>query len=624
MSIAILKAIWGRQKGFVFLNTKHGTAWREHPFEYPKNIKDIERYVKEWEDKGHDLYWCPLVFKEPKRIKANVLPTANILWADLDEVNPDTLGDLTPSIAWASSDNRYQALWLLDDKHDVYEVEELNKDLTYSIGADKGGWDITQVLRIPGTKNHKYDPPQEGKLLWAKKRIYDFEDLKRDLGGAASSTKLTDVLKDWKIPQRIHDLLTADPSEVTVGERSDRLWEIETALVEAGVPVLTIVNVIKACPWNKFKGRRDEVDQIYKEVLKAEQHVKLREKPSAHTTVLKETNWAVPYDTFISKKTGKPEWLIKDIWQAGTYGMIAGEPKTYKSVLATDLALSVATGKPFLGVYEVMKRGSVLFVQEENNEQTVQDRVYKIANHKGLVTHTSDGIPIVESIPIRFSNNFGIDLTDDESRELLEDTIKDFSPVLVVLDPLYMMLGKAEENSATEVRDILRWLTYLRNTYGCAIIICHHYSKQKDGKARRGGTQIRGTSEFHAWVESALYIKTTTEQNTVEIEREFRAFPSMPQFTVKMELGEPGELYYRPMVKAAKFSVEMEVKKEDVLSWIASTPRTFEELKSITRYSRGELLRVLTELVDEGYVLKDEGIGRGKKTTYVMANLEVD
>ena len=93
-------------------------------------------------------------------------------------------------------------------------------------------------------------------------------------------------------------------------------------------------------------------------------------KNPQHTTALKETNWAVPYDTFISKKTGKPEWLIKDIWQAGTYGMIAGEPKTYKSVLATDLALSVATGKPFLGVYEVMKRGSVLFVQEENNEQT--------------------------------------------------------------------------------------------------------------------------------------------------------------------------------------------------------------------------------------------------------------
>ena len=28
--------------------------------------------------------------------------------------------------------------------------------MTYTLGADKSGWDLTQVLRVPGTRNYKY------------------------------------------------------------------------------------------------------------------------------------------------------------------------------------------------------------------------------------------------------------------------------------------------------------------------------------------------------------------------------------------------------------------------------------------------------------------------------------
>ena len=62
---------------------------------------------------------------------------------------------MRPSIAWASSDKRYQGLWALDGSEDIKDIELVNKDLTYHIGADKGGWDVTQVLRVPGSPNFK-------------------------------------------------------------------------------------------------------------------------------------------------------------------------------------------------------------------------------------------------------------------------------------------------------------------------------------------------------------------------------------------------------------------------------------------------------------------------------------
>lgn len=630
MSMAILKAVWGQQQGYVFVTAKsRGGAWKEQAFKYPQDETLIRQAIDDHVRQNKDVYWCPLVFKEPKRVKESALPTANILWSDLDEIHPD-LGSLKPSIAWKSSDAKYQGIWLLDNSYDTEAVERTNRDLTYHVGADKSGWDVTQVLRIPGTPNHKYDPPQQGEVLWAKRTKHSLPDIIEQTAGATHRTPAKDaksgaILADWTLTPRLRDLLNVHPAEVEVGERSDRLWEIESGLVEAGVPILTIVEVVKSSPWNKFKGRRDEDSQIYKEILKADVHVKERDKQKSaiveEEKPLDLTNWAVPYDVFVSKKTGKPEWLVDGIWQAGTYGMIAGEPKTYKSVLATDLALSVASGKPFLNTYEVLHPGKVLFIQEENNEATVQDRVHKVANHKGLMTTTPHGIPIIMSLPVIFSNNFGIDLTDSDCRTLIENTIRAEQPVMVILDPLYMMLGAVEENSATEVRDVLRWLTYLRNTYGCAIVLCHHYNKGNDTKTR-GGSKMRGTSAFHAWVESALYVKTTTEPNTIEIEREFRTFPTTPQFVVNMELGEPGEMYYRPIVKTGSYSMELEVKKEEVVSWLAGTARSFEEIRILSRMNKKDLTRVLAELVDKGLVVKDGGVGRGNRATYVLAPQE--
>ena len=81
-------------------------------------------------------------------------------------------------------------------------------------------------------------------------------------------------------------------------------------------------------------------------------------------------------------------------------------------------------------------------------------------------------------------------------------------------------------------------------------------------------------------------------------------------------------MFYRPIVKDFSFSEELEVKKEDVITWIYGGARTYEELRILTRLTKRDLTRVLDELVEDGYVIKDAGIGRGKKTTYVTTMKE--
>src|SRR4030095_16367069 len=113
-----------------------------------------------------DVYWCPNVFTEPRRSRDSIADIAT-LYADLDTVNPRSLPEeLYPTAAWRTSPGRWQAMWSLDRAIDSDTQSQLNQRLTYAVGADKGGWDLTQVLRVPGTHNHKYPEQPTVQLLW--------------------------------------------------------------------------------------------------------------------------------------------------------------------------------------------------------------------------------------------------------------------------------------------------------------------------------------------------------------------------------------------------------------------------------------------------------------------------
>src|SRR5262249_60080845 len=83
-------------------------------------------------------------------------------------------------------------------------------------------------------------------------------------------------------------------------------------------------------------------------------------------------------------------------------------------------------------------------------------------------------------------------------------TVLELKPRLLILDP-FVRLHRIDENASGEVAPLLAYLRELQRRYGLAVVVVHHAKK---GAGRiRAGQALRGSSEFHAWGDSNLYLR---------------------------------------------------------------------------------------------------------------------
>lgn len=150
--IDFLSLVWGKQgRGVGCLAYKpDDLSWEEERIHIDSGL-DVPRLeligIDNW-----GTYFCPNLFMR-RRQRDQTLPS-RWLYQDLDEVRPDECS-ITPTLWWETSPGRYQALWLLTHALIASELAPLNKALNRSCGADPGTWNLTRMLRVPGTNNGK-------------------------------------------------------------------------------------------------------------------------------------------------------------------------------------------------------------------------------------------------------------------------------------------------------------------------------------------------------------------------------------------------------------------------------------------------------------------------------------
>lgn len=567
-----LDIVWGDRRGWVDLPAKVGAYWVPYYLIWPADT-EVTRRIDSCLRDSESVYFSVAKFKRKGRDYEDMLPT-HWLWADLDEIHPTEAADLgiMPTMAWESSPGRYQALWRLHKLLRPEIQERINQALSYHLGADQGGWDRTQVLRLPGTRNFKYAGGPPVQLMWYEEDLrYSASSIWEVVKGSAPAVERVQSavpIVRGDMPAKARALLRVGADQVVEGERSARLWELECLLAEAGWGEDDIYAVVEASAWNKWARVRTGERRLRREIAKAMRHVRAKATPpgEGEEETEEETQrfpW-VRYSTFMAVDLPEPKWLIEDIWTAASHGIVGGEPKTSKSGLALDMAISVASGKPFLDQYPVHTAGPVLVVQEENAQWMVQDRMRKLARLHRLIGDDSFkeeragpgglGKKTIElefpaDIPLRLLNNYGIDLTLEEDREMLETEIRNVRPVLVIIDPLYLAFGGVDVDRANMLYPYLKWLLYIRNEYNTAIAVVHHFSKaptDRSSRQRRVGQRLAGSHTLHGWVDSAIYCSQIEDDRAgyvgVRVEPEFRSMAPRRPMDVRLWWGSPGDL----------------------------------------------------------------------------------
>jgi RecA-family ATPase len=227
----------------------------------------------------------------------------------------------------------------------------------------------------------------------------------------------------------------------------------------------------------------------------------------------------------LADRAEEQRWLVTGLWSEQAVGISGGEPKCCKSFLALDLAVAVAAGVPCLRRFAVPRAGRVLLFAAEDALHIVRRRLDGICAAAGLGLADLD-VQVITAPTVR------LDLEAD--RRSLDQTVAELQPRLLVLDP-FVRLHRIDENASGEVAPLLAFLRELQRRHGIAVVVVHHAKK---GAGRiRAGQALRGSSEFHAWGDSNLYLRRNgglREGGDLTLTVEHRAAAAMPSVTLEL------------------------------------------------------------------------------------------
>lgn len=496
-----LKEVWSlhARPGLYFcISTKHNGRWKDHFIEWG-NEHYMRRRIREVINKRQweNVYFCPNPFKKPHRRIDHKVDNIRYLWSDLDEVAPrDCI--LEPSIAWRTSPGRWSGLWRLRKPTDSDSGIELNRKLTYRNGADKSGWDYTQVLRVPGTVNGKYPAKPIVKLVQFKRDLsFDVKDF-RTLPEPISTDK---IIANYKLPSKVKQTLNA--KKVIPGTRSDTLWWLEHELAKAGMKPQEIIAVIKASAWNKYKGRRDEDERLTNEVMKILENkvdAKQVEDPREEIegAVRKHTG------TIVRLADVEPEavsWLWYPYIPFGKLTLVEGDPGLGKSWLSFALASYLSTARTLPGQTRSerrTKRRVLLMSAEDGIADTIAPRLVTLGADRTRVFSFTE--------PVVF---------DEEGALFFEEQIAQLRPSLVILDPLVAYMGGGIDlHKANETREVLHRLVDIADRYQIAVVGIRHLTKGGRDKAIYRGL---GSIDLTAAARSVLHVGQDPEDEDSRI-----------------------------------------------------------------------------------------------------------
>lgn len=229
-------------------------------------------------------------------------------------------------------------------------------------------------------------------------------------------------------------------------------------------------------------------------------------------------NWqrAPRFETFTfadMRRLTRVQWIVRGFLVQCTVSTLSADSGNFKSFLALELALCIATGTPFFG--REVKQGTAVYVAAEG--------FYTILE-RALAWAQARGVPLPENFHILRAP---VNVADTLALQEFVATIEGFEPVFIVLDTLSQNAIGLNENSNDEMALFMAGMARLGTLIGAHVMALHHNAKASG--AFRGAGAIKANVDTHITLDRP----ENDEENTVFVRCEKQRGKPFEPFTLR-------------------------------------------------------------------------------------------
>lgn len=236
--------------------------WTERRYPWPEGWQTLRTDVSQILAAGEraDVYVCPAVRFTDDRRKGSALPPM-VCWVDLDGpvLNEVLLSTLDPLTVRSGSDSHRHGYLPLTRPVDLGTHAWLNRALAQALGAD-AKWSDEALLRLPGTPNHKTDPPTVVTPLPWSGRVWEPTELAGLLGvdltaagGPASRASTAAAATAEPVPDPLPALVRWALDHPDTADRSAAHHRLVSACHDAGLTRGQTITVAAGYPPSREK-----------------------------------------------------------------------------------------------------------------------------------------------------------------------------------------------------------------------------------------------------------------------------------------------------------------------------------------------------------------------------------
>lgn len=514
--------------------------------------------------------------------------------------------------------------------------------------ADAVG-DLARVLRLPGTRNRKSDPPAAVRVLeYTDRRYnpYDFEEFAVDDDVSRHAGSNGSVPHAGDMPQaKFSALYEASPTFAATWRRErDDMQDQSGSSYDMSLATIAAFN-----GWDDG----EIASLIYAARIKHGDKPEKALRPSYIGPTIATARCAaesradpgdVDLSAFTAKKPEKPDGLriyslgelvdehpamlpptIHGIAREGETVNVIASSKAGKSWLIYSLAYAVATGTDWLGF--PCEQGRVLLIDNELHRQTLASRLRTVAEAKG-VDIDGDARRLIDIIPVRGRlvdlNGLGRTIQKIQAGEYR----------VVIADAFYRFLpAGVDENSNSSIAMLYNTLDNYAEHLKSTWVNIHHSSK--GSQADKSVTDVGAGAGSQARAADAhVVLREHEEEGAVVLSAAVRSFPPVPSVVLRWDfpvwhvdhaadperLKRPGRQESKP--KESTLAADM-VRIEAIVSE-SPEPITKTKLRSIAQahsITRGRFDAAFEVMEEEGIVESFDSLGwRGKHITAWRVN----